>query len=346
MKCPILSNLLLLSTLSLASERITVPTAGLRNTELADLRPHASASKTYNEFWTYHLFLDGNIQAYLNFTRVNLGSYKSPVCGADLTVLGFKGRNYSVAREYDKKNFTFTDANSLLRVHEKIWFDGNLPETHHIHFATTKKEVSYWLDLTFTEIAQGKVWGDGMFKFGSSDAMGIFIHIPSAKITGTIAINNDTLHVSGQAYMDHTFQSDMAPDLVGSGYHYVSQSGPLEVGYIMNPTSRFESKPVGYGLRQSPTGLVLLKPATLRALSINRPLGIRIPSLLEICYQDGTKSVLQRSEDRLQESTLHEFSGFTKMAIKNFMGGEIYTFKGMGSVNGNQPMAYSFFSVD
>lgn len=329
-----------------AAQHITTPTDGFRNTELADLKPHASASKTYNEIWTYHFFLDGNIQAYLNFSRVNLGSFKDPVCGADLTLLGFKGRNYSVAREYEKRNFTFTDSNSELRVHEKIWFDGKLPEAHHVHFATSKKDVNYVLDLKFSDIEPGKVWGDGMFHFGSSDAIGIFIHIPSAKVSGTVAINGDTLHVTGRAYMDHTFQTDMAPDLVSGGFRYISQTDPMEVGYLLNPVTKFESKPVGYGLRKTEAGWSLLKPASMRAVTWTKPMGVRVPGILEIKYQDDSKSVIQRGEDRLQQSTLHEFSGFSKMAIKSFMGGEIYTFKGMGNLNGRQPTAYNYFSVD
>jgi hypothetical protein len=55
-----------------------VPKGDLRPAVLADLKPHRSGSKTYNEFWTYHILLDGNIQAYLNFSRVNLGSFKAP----------------------------------------------------------------------------------------------------------------------------------------------------------------------------------------------------------------------------------------------------------------------------
>jgi hypothetical protein len=329
-----------------ANDQIIMPTGSLRNADLADLKPHQSNSKTYNEIWTYHIFLDGNVQAYLNFSRVNLGSFKAPVCGADLTLLGFKGKNYSVAREYEKKNFMFTDSLNQLQVHEKIWFRGKLPECHHLHFATTKRDVSYLMDLEFTDIEQGKVWGDGMFRFGGSDAIGIFIHIPNAKVSGTLAVNGDTLHVTGRAYMDHTFQTDMAPDLVKAGYRYISQSGPLEVGYFLDPASGFQSKPVGYGLRRTANGLALIKPAQLKALSNNKPMGIRVPTSLEIHFQDSTKSVVQRGEDRLQQSTLHEFSGFSKMAIKSFMGGEIFTFKGFGTLNGSQPIGYNYFIVD
>lgn len=325
---------------------ITSPTTGMRNTEITDLKPHASTSKTYNEFWTYQFFLDGNVQAFLNFSRVNLGSYKSPVCGADLTVLSFKNKNYSVAREYEKKNFVFTDSNSQLRVHEKIWFDGRLPTSHHVHFATTKKDVSYFLDLNFSEIEQGKVWGDGMFKFGPSDAVGIFIHIPNAKVKGVLAIDKDTLQVSGQAYMDHTFQTDMAPNLVSAGYRYISQSGPLEVGYFLTPVSQFGSQPIGFGLRQSDAGMTLLKPASLKIVSSAKALGVKVPTLLEIRYQDESKAALSRKDDRFQQSTLHEFSGFTKMAIKNFMGGEVFTFKGFGNLNGTRSIGYNYFTVE
>jgi hydroxyneurosporene synthase CrtC len=329
-----------------AAERISFPTGGLRTAMPEDLKPHRSASKTYNEFWTYQIFLDGNVQSVLNFSRVNLGSFKSPVCGADFTLLGFKGKNYTVAREYEKKNFVFTDSNQQLRVHEKIWFEGKLPETHHVRFATTKNGVSYFLDLEFTEIEPGKVWGDGMFKFGSTDAVGIFIHIPSAKVAGRLAINKDTVSVSGTAYMDHTFQTDLAPALVGAGFRYVTQSQPLEVGYILHPAAKYDQKPVGYGLRGSGSGITLLKPAAIKTVAFNRALNSRVATVLEIDYQDGGKSVLNREQDRLQQSTLHEFSGFSKMAIKSFMGGEIVTFKGLGKLNGTQPLAYNYFYVE
>jgi hypothetical protein len=56
--------------------------------------------------------------------------------------------------------------------------------------------------------------------------------------------------------------------------------------------------------------------------------------------------VLNRSEDRLQQSVLHEVSGFSKMAIKSFMGGEIITFRGLGTIAGARPMAYNYFQVE
>lgn len=328
-----------------SAHEVRFPSGDLRPAALTDLKPHASGSKTYNEFWTYNFILDGNIQAYLNFSRVNLGSFKAPVCGADFTLLGFKGRNYSVAREYDKKNFVFQDAAQRLQVHENIWFSGKLPETHRVYFSTRKKNVSYLVDLEFTEIMPGKVWGDGMFRMGS-ETVGIFLHIPQAKVTGTLAINGDTVKVSGLAYMDHTFQTTLAPELVDAGYRYSSQNGTLEVGYLMDPDSKYGKQPIGYGLRQQGGSVTLLKPRSMSALSATRALGVRIPGRLEITYADGSKTLLDRGADRLAQSTLHEFSGTEKFFIRRFMGGEIMTFRGMGTLNASTPVAYNYFIVD
>jgi hypothetical protein len=327
------------------SQGVKTPAGELRNAGPADLKPHPSGSKTYNEFWTYQLHLDGNLQAVLNISRVNLGSFKAPVCGADLTLLGFKGRNWSVAREYAKSNFVFTDSLQQLKVHKDIWFAGRLPEAHRIFFSTRKNNVAYFLDLEFAEILPGKVWGDGMFRLGA-ETVGIFIHIPRAKVKGRIAVNGDTLQVSGTAYMDHTFQTALAPELVDGGYRHIRQDGTVEVGYFLDPDARFGNLPVGYGLRQDAGGLVLLKPTALSVLSAGKALEVKVATKVEIAFADGSKALIERSQDRHRQSVLHEFSGITKMAIKNFMGGEILTFKGMGTLNGAAPTAYDFFVVD
>lgn len=349
---PTLSHSCLLTTLisfliplSTSADSVHVPSGDLRPAVLGDLKPHASGSKTYNEFWTYRFVLDGNVQAYLNFSRVNLGTFKPPVCGADFTLMGFKGRNYTVAREYDKQNFVFQDAAHRLQVHENIWFSGQLPATHRVFFATRKKDVSYFLDLEFTEIMPGKVWGDGMFRLGS-ETIGIFMHIPRAKVTGRLAVNGDTLKVSGQAYMDHTFQTNLAPELVDAGFRYGTQNGALEVGYLMDPDRKYGKQPIGYALREQAGKMTLLKPRMMVAPSTTRALGVKIPSRLEITFTDSSKTVLDRGADRLAQSTLHEFSGTEKFFIRRFMGGEVMTFRGMGTLNAGTPVAYNYFIVD
>lgn len=335
----------LAAALPLQAQSVRAPAGDLRDAVLADLKPHPAGSKTYNEIWSYHILLDGNIQAVLNFSRVNLGSFKAPVCGADLTLLGFKGKNFTVAREYEKSNFVFIDSLHQLQVHKNIWFSGKLPEAHRAFFATRKKDVDYFLDLEFTEIVPGKVWGDGMFKVGS-ETVGIFVHIPKAKVSGRLAVNGDTVKVSGTAYMDHTYQTTMAPELVDGGYRYISHGANFEIGYLLDPDSDHGSAPFGYGLKMKDGALALLKPASMTAPTSSKAMGVKIAKRLEITWQDGGKSVVERTQDRHQQSYLHEFSGFTKMAIKRFMGGEILGFKGNGTLGGSQPIFFNYFVVD
>lgn len=328
----------------LEAAEVRLPVGGLRPATVTDLKPHPSGSKTYNEIWTYQIHLEDGLVAFLNFSRVNLGSFKSPVCGADLNLVGFKGQNYTVAREYDKKNFKFTEGEQKLEVHENIWFQGALPAAHRVFFSTRKKDISYLVDLEFSDIVPGQVWGDGMFKMGS-ETVGIFIHIPRAKVSGKVAVNGDTLKVTGLAYMDHTFQTTLVPELVDAGYRYISQNGEPEVGYFLDPDRDYGNVPVGYGLRYKAGVPSLLKPLGMTAPSAAKAKGINVPTRLEITFADSTKSVVERNSDRLQQSVLHEFSGLTKKFIKNFMGGEIFAFKGTGTLNGG-PAGYNFFIVD
>lgn len=323
---------------------VTVPSGELRAAVVADLKPHPSSSKTYNEFWTYQIYLDNDIQACLNYSRVNPGP-KAPVCGADLTLIGFKGKNYKVAREYDKKNFAFVDSTQQLRVHENIWFQGKLPREHRIHFATQKKGVAYYLDLEFSDIAPGKVWGDGLFKLGG-ETVGMYVHIPQAKVAGRLAINGDTLQVTGRAYMDHTFQTDMGPKLVEAGFRYVGKAAsPAEVGNFLQPREKYGTTPIGYGLSVLQGAVTLRKPSAIKVLANEKSLGLKVPTRLEIDFLDGSRAELQRGQDRFHQSFLEEFNWLEKTAVKAFLGGEVKTFKGMGTLAG-QPAAYDFFIVD
>lgn len=341
---PALTPLSLIAALALSAAAGVQPPAGdLRAATLADLKPHPQPSKTYNEFWTYQFYFDNNVQAVLNFSRVNAGTFKSPVCGSDLGLMGFRGKNYVVAREYDRSNFVFDDAQNKLSVHENIWFKGKPPEEHCIHFATTKKGVSYYLDLKFSDMTPGKVWGDGVFKEGG-DVVGIFVHIPYAKVKGRLAINNDTMEVSGRAYMDHTYQTDLAPKIVKAGFRYVSLDGPLNTGYYMQPVSG--TLPIGYGLKEEGGTTKLLKPARLTALGSTELLDMPVPTPLQIDLQDGTKNILKREDNRYRISFLAEFNWLEKRAIRAVMGGEVKTFKGVGKLDDAQRVSYDFFMVD
>src|SRR5690606_9981419 len=129
-------------------------------------------------FWTWQFLLEGGAQIQLNFSRVHFGTLKDPVCGADLAVMNFRGRNHFVAREYPLSNFSWEPAAERLGVHANIWAEGLPPRSHHVRFATKKGGKSYYLDLTFDKMMPGAVWGDGVFRLGGGESVSLFVHVP------------------------------------------------------------------------------------------------------------------------------------------------------------------------
>ncbi len=337
---------LLLAFKAVPAKEVEIPRGSLRPTTLDDLRPHPANSKTYNELWTYHFLLNGDMQIFLNFSRVNLGSFKAPVCGADMSILGFRGKNYVIAREYNKDNLVFEDKDWKLRVHQNIWFQGKLPQGQQVYFDTEKNGVHYLVDLKLSDISQGQVWGDGIFRLGGRNQVGLFIHIPYARVTGVVALNGDTSHVKGTVYMDHTFQTDFAPALVNKGFRYVSHSSPREVGYYLSAASQYGGGAFGYGLREDGGRFALLEPSDYRILDESKGGKASVATRLQINYRDQESSLLEQISPKQRLSVLNEFSGLTRYAIKKYMGGEIITFKGMGKLNTSRPMLYHYFVVD
>ena len=62
-------------------------------------------------------------------------------------------------------------------MHPNIWFQGELPRTQEVHFETKKDDVSYYVDLTLTDITPGVAWGNSVFELGD-ERIGMFIHVP------------------------------------------------------------------------------------------------------------------------------------------------------------------------
>ncbi|MFC1584764.1 hypothetical protein ACFL5V_04380 [Fibrobacterota bacterium] len=302
-----------------AKTKIVYPSGQGRLTQYKDLKDHPQKSKTYNEFWTYHFSLNGNMQVILNYSRADLGKLKSPVCGSDLSIIGFKGKTYTVAREYPRAKFKFSDDKQQLNVHENIWFKGALPGEHQVYFKTKKKDIFYFIDLRFTDIVPGMTWGDGVFKLGS-EKVGVFIHIPRAKVDGTIIINTDTVKVSGLGYMDHTFQTNMGPKIARTGYRYHSTGAEINIGYLLQATSKYGSGWLGFGLVEKEGNLTLIRPKAIKINTAKKTRKIKVPTDMEITYGLQTVS-FKHSKDLQHLSVLNEFKGVTKWAVKKFMGG-------------------------
>ncbi|MDG5766511.1 hypothetical protein QA596_03450 [Balneolales bacterium ANBcel1] len=320
---------------------------GLRNTEWRDMLPHTKSGSYYNEFWVYHIFLEDDLHLHITFSLANFGSLKSAVSGGKLFVSNFKGSNYNVAREFALDRLVVDEERQKVRLHDgrDIFFRGKLPEEHDILFQTSKDGVSYLVELEFTDIHPGYAAGDGVVTV-DGDEMGMFVHIPKARVTGTVAINEDTLAVSGTAYMDHTYQTDLSSKLVDKGFRHITHTNNgFMTGYYIIPKRRSETPVVGIALENNGRKTVLHHPVEVRTIESRRVDGNSIPGKIEITYASGVTRTLERIDDFQHVSFLEELGGLRRRLVRSFLGGEIIEYVGTGMLDNNTPVNYNFLIV-
>ncbi len=327
-----------------ADERIEVPSGGARAVTADDFRPHRAVGSAYNEVWSYTFLLNDGMQATMSLSQANLGSLMSPVSGAEFSISGFNGKSYRAPKQYDIADLRFTPSSGKLQVHPDIYVEGALPQRHSLRFEAGKNGVEYDVNLTLSNIATGLTWGDGVFHLGSQQ-IGVFIHIPYARVAGTVTIDGMTKQVSGTAYMDHTFQSDFATKLVRSAYRYVQHSGDMEVGYFIAPASRYENQVVGFAAVRQGGRFQLRKPESLQVVSTRQALGVGVPNQLAVRYAGGGQTIINRERDQQTFSALDELGGIQKTVAKRYIGGEVVVFRGRGTTNQRNRLVYDYLIV-
>jgi len=319
------------------------PRGQLRATTLDDVRPNMDVK---HEMWSYRFLLSDGMQLLIDFRRADLGTFKGKVLGGNFSVLGFKGEEYSVAREYPPENLTFDEERQRLSVHRNIWFEGALPGSHRVYYTTRKKGVSYFADLKFHDIEKGCIWGDGVYRFGDDEFLGMSIPIPYARVTGKIAINGDTLNVSGTGYMDHVYESDRVSKLVDAGYRVVSHHRGWEVGLYFRPRNKFDASVVGYGAYSLEGGRALYSPVDMSEATMGTVEGEPVPTKIVLDDRRGRRRVIERSKNLQSLSLLREVGGIKKFFAKKLAGGDVLMYRGVGTIDVTRPMAYDFFIID
>jgi hypothetical protein len=288
----------------------TAPSGALRQTTTQDLLLVKRKPRWYNEMWSWQFLFDNGTQATLNFTWARLG-FKDPVCGADLSLAGFRGRNFSVGREYPEDRFQQQASPFRIQVHPDIWAQGLPPNSHHVHFATTKNE-GYYVDLEFSRMVPGVAWGDGMWKAGEGD-LSMVLPIPSARVKGRIGVGRDTISVEGWAVLEHVRQTVLLADALTRSMR-VFQAGerPLYVNAFQEKGGGWNS----FGIEWAASGPSLIPPGRIQVLeSGNQP-----PSAISIPERGIT---LHRSSIAQSNSILDGMEGVTRWVVKQFVGNVI-----------------------
>jgi hypothetical protein len=195
------------------------------------------------------------------------------------------------------------------------------------------------VDLSFSNMARGGTWGNGEFQVGD-ERFGLFIHMPFARVSGTITVDGRATEVSGVAYMDHTYQTGSPTEVLSSVLRYVSYDGStIEAANLALPGEDYEQQVVGYGLRRAGGQTRLLKPAGLRIVSTRPALGAELPRQAVVTYEGGRETIFSRTNDRQQFATLEELGGLTRTLARQFLGGEAIVARGLGSL-GSGARAY------
>lgn len=341
--------LFLISATPVFSQKyIHKPGGDLTELSQGSIEPHEQKGAYYNEFWRYHIILDNGSQIYLTYSLTHFGGLRDAVTGARLSLLNWKGNDYDVAREYDLTKMVFDQSINKMNLNPErsIWFEGILPDEHKIVFKTNKDDILYDINIDFLNIEPGVTWGDGVFKLGSNDEVGISTSIPFSEVGGFIALNGDTTNISGKGYMVHTYQSNVGTRLFDTGFSFVEHHDDGASSGLFFIPKDSKSEVVGYILEETNGKIVLKKPTSIKILSRKKYLGETIPDLIEICFESSPCENISISKIQEKVAMLDELSGLKKMVAKRFLGGDLIEFRGTALRNGTKSVYYSLTVLD
>ena len=346
-----------LAVLHPAKAQLLNPEGGLGPTTAEDIRAQTLTGSHFNEFWTYHFFLDDGLKVHITFSAANFGSLKSPVTGVRVSVYGFDSNTYQLSREYSIDHLVQHEDTYKFepRPERTVWFKGKLPEEHEVRVETSKDGVNYDIHLKLSDIVQGVKWGDGIYTVGD-ERIGIFTHIPYANASGFVEINGKRKEVSGTAYMDQTFQNQTTTRLLDSGYRFISHtdSQNWDVLYFMLPSDAREKMTIGHRISSRDGNLDVFEANNIQKIDESRTFGKRLAHTMEVMmiHPEGRLEVvtLKRTKDDERFSVLSELSWVARRAARSFLGGEVLEFRGEGELHlpGNKKLNgfYNFFVVD
>ena len=328
-----------------ASGPVTVPTGQGRVPTAADFGPHNVGGTGYSEAWSYQFFFDDGSEARFEMSRAKIGSIVGDVSGAYLALVGIGGENHDVRKQYQYADLRYDAGSGRLAIKESAVVDGALPAQHRIRFGAGKNGRNYELDLRFSDIVPGVVWGDGVFGIGD-EQIGLFVHIPRARVEGTIAVDGVETVVKGTAFMDHSYQTDFAPKMARAAYRVVHhEKNGAEGGVFVVPQENEGGAVVGYGFETKGRTTRLLKPTELQVMSEAKVGGAPMPRQFVVRYEKGDPLIVNRDGQRHTSNALSELGGLQRRLARGFLGGEVVTVLATGRLNRGGALHLSLTAV-
>lgn len=320
----LLFTLLFMATSVLAVD-VVAPKGSPRGTTVDDFMPHPISTKEFNETWSYQFVFDNGTRAFVNYAILYVPGSGTKL-GCDMTLWNFKGKTYTVGRQYPPERLKADKASATLNIKNEYLMEKKPGKGHHVLFSADK-DGKFLLDVTFESAEAGKTIGNGVWNVGSSK-MGQFVHIPYGRVSGKIAYNEDTLQVKGYAYMDQIWQTVQATDIAARSINISTNArSPLFAGRISMTN---DGKAMGYAIYNGPEGNRVVTAKSVKDGDTNYS-GKGFPKgNLNIEWNDDTPALQFAANKTYQKaSILDKIDGwFAKKAFKVAAGGEVFFYRG------------------
>jgi hypothetical protein len=313
--------LILLCLASLGISAVNNPAGEERKTGVADFFRHPQKGDKYNEMWSYVFVLDNGTKIYVNYTWMYVPTQGFKI-GTDFSIWNFKGKSYSVGRQYETDRFAEDKSTNTISINKGSYLMEKTPGAGHRVLFSANKNGEKFLDLTFTSAAKGIVPGDGVFTVNGAKS-GMFVHIPHGRVKGRIGIGKDTIEVQGYGYMDQAWQNEKSTEISERMITFCMPSAKSFIAGRIGITKN--GAPFGYAIHNSEnTSKTIFASSVLENEKNYNPKSF--PKNLTIVWSDTTVAAL-KFEAKAQEtfSILSNFDGFLERnAVKLALGDLIY----------------------
>ena len=327
--------LLCIPTVLMAQNYVQIQDSSVNYLQLEDMKPNERQGSYYNEHWAYHVVLDNGSEIYVTYSISHFAGVRGAAASGRLSLLNWKGKDYKVAREYDLNDMSFDEETHQLKLHPDrgLWIEGKVNEDHRFYYRTEKDGIHYDISINFDSPFPGFTQGNGVFKLGDQDEVGLFTHIPFSNVSGFVALNGDTVKVKGIGFMDHTYQTNVATRLFEISYKFNQRTeNGFSGGNFMIPRDHTDEV-AGYMYSYDGDELVGKHPNTVSVEGRANVMGKNIPTTIRVDYEDGTNDRFKFNNVYEKISMLDELGGFKKMIAKRFVGGEILFYRGKAERN-------------
>ena len=289
-----------------------------------DFYPHKITTKTFNETWSYQFVFDNGTKAFVNITTLHLPTQGRKI-GCDISFFNFKGKNYSVGRQYPEERLKAQKDRKRITVKDEYFLE-NLPGKGHRVYFSAHKNGDFLLDLTF-ETAKKSVKPDNEIIKLEDETYSQILHIPYGRVSGVIAYNKDTIQVRGYGVFDQSYQSSQATDLAKRVISFSKNSS--QNPFFAKIGIAHSGKPFGYGifLEGETPRIRFIKKIEVDSKEYS---GKNFPKgQMNFIFDDGFSVSFSVAKTQQKFSLLDNFDGwFAQKGAKILMGGEPLFYRG------------------